>query len=87
MARLKVAVIGLGRIASTIDDETEKYDGNHLPYSHIACYRDVPDVEIVGMADTWEEQREAARQRWGLDALYADYRQMLEETRPDIVSV
>ena len=38
MAKLKVAVIGLGRIASTIDDEIEKYDGNHLPYSHIACY-------------------------------------------------
>ena len=87
MARLKVAVIGLGRIASTIDDEIEKYDGNHLPYSHIACYRDVPNVEIVGMADTWEEQRESARQRWSFDALYADYRQMLEETRPDIVSV
>ncbi len=87
MAKLRVAVIGLGRIASTIDDEIEKYDGTHLPYSHIACYRAVPEVEIVGMADTWEEQRESARQRWGFDALYADYRQMLEETRPDIVSV
>ena len=87
MSKLRVAVIGLGRIASTIDDEKEKYDGGHLPYAHIACYRAVPEVEIVGMSDTWEEQREAARQRWGFDGLYADYRQMLEETRPDIVSV
>ena len=39
------------------------------------------------MSDTWEEQREAARQRWGFDAIYADYRAMLDETRPDIVSV
>jgi myo-inositol 2-dehydrogenase/D-chiro-inositol 1-dehydrogenase len=39
------------------------------------------------MADTWEEQREAVRQRWGFDAIYADYRAMLEETKPDIVSV
>ena len=47
----------------------------------------MPEVEIVGMADTWEEQRESARQRWSFDALYADYRQMLEETRPEIVSI
>ena len=87
MATSKVAVIGLGRIASTIDDEIEKYDGSALPYAHIACHMAVPEVEVVGMSDTWEEQREAARQRWGFDGLYADYRQMLEETRPDIVSV
>ena len=87
MATLKVAVIGLGRIASTIDEEIEKYDGGALPYAHIACHMAVPEVEVVGMSDTWEEQREAAGQRWGFDGLYADYRQMLEETRPDIVSV
>ena len=87
MAKLKAAVIGLGRIASTIDDEIEKYGGGGLPYSHIACYMAVPEVEVVGLCDTWEEQREAAGQRWGVDGLYADYRQMLEETRPDIVSV
>ena len=87
MARIRAAVIGLGRIASTIDDEIEVYDGHALPYAHIACLRAVPEVEIVGMADTWEEQREAARQRWGFDAIYADYRAMLEDTRPDIVSV
>lgn len=87
MAKLKVAVIGLGRIASTIDDEIEKYAGTALPYAHIACYMAVPEVEVVGLCDTWKEQREAAGQRWGIDGLYADYRQMLEETRPDIVSV
>jgi len=87
MARTRAAVIGLGRIASTIDDEIQVYDGHSLPYSHIACFRAVPEVEIVGMSDTWEEQREAARQRWGFDAIYADYRAMLDETRPDIVSV
>ena len=87
MAKLKVAVIGLGRIASTIDDEIGKYQGHDLPYAHIACHMAVPEVEVVGMSDTWEEQREAARQRWNVDGLYADYRHMLEETRPDIVSV
>lgn len=87
MATFRAAVIGLGRIASTIDDEIERYDGVELPYSHIACYRAVPEIELAGLADTWEEQREAARARWAVDAVFADYREMLRETRPDIVSV
>ena len=87
MARTRVAIIGLGRIASTIDEEIGIYDFHDWPVAHIGCYQAVPEVELVGMADTWEEQREAARQRWGFDAIYADYRTMLEETKPDIVSV
>ena len=83
----KAAVIGLGRIASTIDEEIQIYDGHALPFSHIACYGEVPEVELVGMADTWEEQREAARQKWGFQSIHHDYRQMLRETKPDIVSV
>ncbi len=87
MARLKAAVIGLGRIASTIDEELGDFDGVEFPYGHIPCYMSMPEIEVVGMSDTWVEQREAAGAKWGFEALYADYRQMLEETRPEIVSV
>ncbi len=87
MARLKAAVIGLGRIASTIDEELGEFDGVEFPYGHIPCYMSMPEIEVVGMSDPWVEQREAAGAKWGFEALYADYRQMLEETRPDIVSV
>ena len=87
MSTYRSAVIGLGRIASTIDDEIEKYDGHPLPFSHIGCYVEVPEVRIVGMADPWAEQREAVERKWGLDAKYDDYKTMLRETKPDIVSV
>ena len=87
MARLKAAVIGLGRIASTWDEERSKYDGWHLPHAHIGCMAAVPEIEIVGLSDTWAEQREAARAKWGIDALFEDYREMLSKTRPQIVSV
>ncbi|MYD93335.1 MAG: hypothetical protein F4Y02_06525, partial [Chloroflexi bacterium] len=78
MARTKAAVIGLGRIASTWDEERNKYDGWHLPHAHIGCMAAVPEIEIVGLSDTWAEQREAARAKWGIDALFEDYREMLE---------
>ncbi|NPV09285.1 MAG: Gfo/Idh/MocA family oxidoreductase [Anaerolineae bacterium] len=86
-SRYRVAIIGLGRIASTIDDEVRPGSGTLLPYSHMACYREVPQVEVVAGADPYAEQRHAFRARWGVDRLYADYREMLERERPDIVSV
>ena len=83
----RAAVIGLGRIASTWDEERSKYDGWHLPHAHIGCMAAVPEIEIVGLSDTWVEQREAARAKWGIDALFEDYREMLATTRPQVVSV
>ena len=83
----RAAVIGLGRIASTWDEERSKYDGWHLPHAHIGCMVAVPELEIVGLSDTWAEQREAARSKWGIDALFEDYREMLARTRPQIVSI
>jgi len=82
----RVAIIGLGRIASTIDDEIRPGSGVMLPYSHMACYREAPGVEVVAGADPYEEQRAAFRARWGVERLYADYREMLERERPDMVS-
>lgn len=76
-------------MGSATDDGFDKYDGIAFPRAHIACYRAVPGVEVVGICDTWEEQREAARRKWGFgpETVYADYRRMLAETKPDIVSV
>ncbi len=87
MASFRAAVIGLGRIASTIDEEIEKYYGHPLPFSHIGCYMEVPEIVLVGMADTWAEQREAVERKWDFKATYDDYKTMLRETKPDIVSV
>jgi predicted dehydrogenase len=87
VARYRAALIGLGRIASTLDDSVQGYPAAKLPYAHMACYREVPAVEVVAAADSYAEQRAAFRQRWGLENLYADYREMLEKEKPDIVSV
>ncbi len=86
--RYRAALIGLGRIADTIDDETVG-SGWLAPFSHMGSYRDVPEVQVVGASDLYAEQREAFGQRWGIpdDHLYESYEEMLERGRPDIVSV
>ncbi len=87
MSTFRVGVVGLGRISSTIDDEVQGHPSVMLPYSHTACYRDVREVEVVAGADPFEEQRAAYGERWGIESLYADYREMLENEHLDIVSV
>jgi predicted dehydrogenase len=89
VSRYRVGIIGLGRIASTIDDEVQGHARVMLPYSHMACYREVPLVEVVAGADPFDEQREAFGERWGMDkgSLYADFREMLAREQLDIVTV
>lgn len=87
MGRYRVGIIGLGRISSTIDDEVQGHPAVMLPYSHMACYREVDEVEVVAGADPFEEQRNDFRDRWGVQNMYADYREMLETENLDIVSV
>jgi predicted dehydrogenase len=48
---------------------------------------DLPEVEIVAVADEAEEGRARAAQRLQAPRAYADYREMLTREKPDLVSV
>jgi predicted dehydrogenase len=83
-----VGVIGTGRIASTIQDEVETGPFSFLlPYSHAGAYAAHPATAVVAAAELNQERREAFGQRWSVDRLYADYRQMLVQEDLDIVSI
>src|SRR5262245_39644866 len=86
MARYRAAIIGLGRIAHTIDDEIAG-TCESLPLSHMGSYQGVAEVEVVAGADTFAEQREVFGRRWGIARVYADYREMIARERPDIISI
>ena len=47
----------------------------------------IPNAQIVAVADENEVGRNAAQKRLGAKNAYADYRQMLQKERPQIVSV
>ena len=82
----RAAVIGLGRMGSTFDDEKSAWDRAPRPHAHTPCYR-AAGVVVVAGADPHEGQREAYRRKWGIESLYADYREMLEREQPDILSI
>ena len=51
------------------------------------AYRGIADVEVVAVADPDERGRAACAARTGARQQFADYREMLEKVRPDLVSV
>ena len=84
MTTYRAAVIGLGRMGSTFDDEMTEGGSIFLPYCHAPSYCASPHTELVAGADPHDEQRAIFGDRWGLeqDHLYGDYRQMLERGKP-----
>ena len=85
----KAAVIGLGRMGSTFDDEMKNGGSIFLPYCHGPSYAASPHTELAAGADPHAEQGAIFGERWGLSErqIYRDYREMLEAERPDFVSV
>ncbi len=87
MKKYRVAIVGLGRMASTIDGEVKGYPAITLPYSIAASCQEIDKAELVAGADILPEKREAFQQRWGVTALYEDYLEMIAQEEPDLVAV
>lgn len=86
--RYRAAIIGCGRIASTIEDELRALPGlQPLPYSHAGAYRAAERVDLVAAADPDPGRRADLGRRWDVGELFADAVEMLDAIRPDIVSV
>jgi predicted dehydrogenase len=98
---LRAAIVGTGRIGSTYDDEVidrrepsfyrgpTRHVGLYtvLPVGHAGAYATTPGYELVAAANRTEAKLRAFGERWGVRALYTDFRRMLREERPDVVSV
>jgi predicted dehydrogenase len=68
---MRAALIGAGYIAR----------------QHLACLRELPGVEIVGVCDLSRAMAESAAERFGVARWYTDSRALLGAARPDVVHV
>lgn len=80
----RVAIIGLGRMGSTIDDE---FPDRSPPYSVAASCKASERLQVVTGADIDPAKRAAFSERWGVDAVYEDYVEMIRQEDPDMVAV
>ncbi|MEX9252267.1 Gfo/Idh/MocA family protein [Pseudenterobacter timonensis] len=69
---LRVAIIGAGQVADKV---------------HASYYATRNDLQMVAVMDSRLEQAQAFAERHGIPAAYQDTRQLLQEAKPDIVSV
>jgi predicted dehydrogenase len=87
MKKYRVAIVGLGRMASTIDDEVKDSLSDWVPYSIASSCQVIDSIDLVAGADTLPEKRDAFKQRWGVKALYEDYLEMIDKEKPDLVAI
>ena len=84
----RVGIVGCGLIADKLDDVPRLAPGRiPLPWAHAPAYAMAPDTRIVAAADLNESVARQFAQRWGVPAVYTDYREMLQRESLDVVSV
>ena len=75
MKTYRVAIVGLGRMGSTLDQSIASA-------SHVS-----ERLEVVAGAETIPERRTAFQEKWGVERVYEDYQEMIEKEQPDLVGV
>jgi len=88
-ATYRAGLIGCGRMGATIDDEVKDRPHSELflPYSHAAALAACQRIEFAAVCDPVAEKAQAAKARYGVAAAYADYREMIQKERLDLVSI
>jgi scyllo-inositol 2-dehydrogenase (NAD+) len=86
--KLKVAVIGLGRMGAEPSSRLRgKIPDGWLPISHIEAIRETPEFELVAICDQNDELLRRHQEYYGINKGYVDYREMITEIKPDIISI
>jgi len=82
MEKVKTAIVGLGRIASLLEDDALR----EKPCTHAGAIAANPDCELVAGCDLEEERRRLFAERWQVP-VYADAAEMLEAHSPQLFAI
>ena len=82
MEKLKTAIIGLGRIAGLLEEDSRR----EKPCTHAGAITANADCVLAGGCDMDEERRRLFAERWGV-AVYADAAKMIRAQHPQILVI
>ena len=82
MEKLKAAIVGLGRIASLLEDDALR----EKPCTHAGALAANPDCELVAGCDLDDERRRLFAEKWQVP-VYADAAEMLDAHKPRILAI
>lgn len=83
MEKYRAAIVGLGRIAWTLEDDVKR---DH-PCTHAGALAQLEDVELVAGASRGEQSAKAFQERFHTRKAYTNYLEMVREEKIDIVGV
>src|SRR5262249_50332994 len=88
----RTALIGLSWIATDpAAPASHPSLGTGIAYSHAAALDNIPNVDVVGGCDIVPELRDQFltrwQGRWPGAKVYTDYREMLDQERPELVCI
>tara|TARA_B100000686_G_C16715187_1_gene931540 strand:- start:364 stop:1428 length:1065 start_codon:yes stop_codon:yes gene_type:complete len=75
MKKYRVAIVGLGRIGSTLDMSVAN-----------AC-KNSERLDVVAGSDILSDRRKNFESTWGIKSTYENYQEMIDRENPDIVAV
>ncbi len=91
MANYRVGVIGLSGIATAPAAAGPPFFAGIHPHSHVACYANHPQTDVVAVCDLVPELIERFDSQWAdhwpTVSHYTNYHEMLEREQLDIISV
>ena len=82
MNKVRAAIIGLGRIASILEEDSRR----EKPCTHAGAIDANPDCLLVGGCDIDAERRSLFAERWGTP-VYADAAEMIRTQKPEILVI
>lgn len=86
--KLRVALVGCGRIgAHTPSHVRAACPPGWLPLNHAEAIATTPGLELVAVCDTDAARAESTAKEFGAARWFTDYRQLIEEVRPDLLSI
>ena len=80
---MRAAVIGCGRIGCGFDDDPNRTQVS----THAGAYQRTADVDLVAFADLDPAKLEKYGDKFGVAGRYEDYRRLLRQEKPDLVSI
>jgi len=80
---LRAAIIGCGKIAGGYDESSS----SDQILTHAKAYNRHPATELVAVADIDQKRAQHFARRWEIPQVYTDGIKMLEDARPDVVSI
>ena len=81
MTTYRAGLVGCGRIGTLWETDPP------TPVTHAGALAVLPQTQLVAGASRGREHLDRFGKQWGIDALYLDYREMIEQEELDIVCI